>query len=44
VDSKTLGGKGGNVAHLDGSTAWRKIEAMGTYQLSLTWNELFGMW
>ncbi len=44
ADSKSLGGKGGNVAHLDGSAAWRKIEAMGTYQLSLTWSELFGMW
>ncbi len=44
TDSKTLGAKGGNVALLDGSAAWRKIEAMGTYQLSLTWDELFGMW
>lgn len=44
TDSKKLGGRGGNVTRLDGSAAWRKIEAMGTYQLSLTWDELFGMW
>lgn len=44
TDSKTLGAKGGNVALLDGSATWRKIEAIGTYQLSLTWDELFGMW
>ncbi len=40
-----LGCEGGNVAHLDGSTAWYRVEAMTTYNTySSTTGDWLGLW
>jgi prepilin-type N-terminal cleavage/methylation domain-containing protein len=44
ITSQLLGAKGGNVARLDGSVSWRRIESMNEYQLSRFRGEVYGMW
>jgi len=39
-----LGAKGGNVGLLDGSARWKKIQAMGTYQLWSNGSGYNGNW
>jgi prepilin-type N-terminal cleavage/methylation domain-containing protein len=43
---RDIGAKGGNVALLDGSASWRKIEQMRAYRASRLWEDdgAFGFW